>query len=188
MKVHLLDTPIPDLKIVEIDYFKDERGFFIEPWSKRDFLDAGLDLDFKQEGQSGSGRNVLRGLHYQNMSAPLGKLVRCVVGNVFDVALDLRVGSPTFGKWYGIELSAENKKSLYVPVGFAHGFAVTSDYAEVFYKMTEYYTPSSEGSILWNDPDVGINWPVENPILSKKDRMASSMKDYTLNPAFKYNS
>jgi len=184
MKTHLTETPLKGLLVIDIDYFKDERGFFMEPWNERDFKEAGLELSFKQEGHSGSGRGVLRGLHYQDMTAPLGKLVRCLVGNVFDVCVDLRTSSPTFGKWYGIELSAENKKLLYIPIGFAHGFMVTSNYAEVHYKMTEYYTPSAEGAIIWNDRDLKIDWPGDNPILSEKDKKAPTLKEYLEHPAF----
>lgn len=185
MKTRVIPTELAGLVIVEIDYFQDERGFFIEPWHKRDFAAAGLDLEFVQEGHSRSWRNVLRGLHYQDMSAPMGKLVRCTVGAIFDVAVDLRVSSPTFGKWFGIELSAENKKQVYIPVGFAHGFVTLTDVAEVQYKQTGYYTPAAEGTLAWNDPDVGITWPISNPILSKRDQNGMSLKDYLKNPAFK---
>jgi len=184
MKTRLIKTPLPDLVIVEIDYFQDERGFFIESWHKRDFAAAGLDLEFVQEGHSGSRYGVLRGMHYQNMTAPMGKLVRCIVGRIFDVAVDLRVSSPTFGKWYGVELSAENKKQIYIPVGFAHGFATLSDVAEVQYKQTGFYTPAAEGTLAWNDPDVGIEWPISNPILSKRDQNGMRLKEYLKNPAF----
>jgi dTDP-4-dehydrorhamnose 3,5-epimerase len=185
MKTHLVATPLPDLVVVETDHFHDERGFFIESWHKRDFAAAGLDLEFVQEGHSGSVANVLRGLHYQDMTAPMGKLVRCIVGRVFDVAVDLRASSPTFGQWFGLELSAENKKQFYVPVGFAHGFAVLSDYAEIQYKQTGFYTPSAEGSIAWDDPDIGVAWPITDPILSQRDRQGMSLKKYLENPAFK---
>lgn len=185
MKTHVVPTQLPDLSVVEIDYFKDERGFFIESWHRRDFAEAGLDLEFVQEGHSRSVRNVLRGLHYQDMTAPMGKLVRCTVGAIFDVAVDLRVGSPTFGKWCGIELSADNKNQLHVPPGFAHGFATLTEIAEVQYKQTGFYTPASEGTLAWNDPEVGVNWPVSEPILSKRDQNGMSLKDYLRNPAFK---
>ena len=184
MKTHLIKTPLPDLIIIEIDYFQDERGFFIESWHKRDFAAAGLDLEFVQEGHSRSAYGVLRGMHYQNMMAPMGKLVRCTVGRIFDVAVDLRVSSPTFGKWFGIDLSAENKKQIYVPVGFVHCFATLSDFAEVQYKQTGFYTPPSEGTLAWNDPDVAIEWPISNPILSRRDQNGVSLKEYLKNPAF----
>lgn len=185
MKTHVTKTPLAGLVLVDIEYFQDERGFFIESWHKRDFAVAGLDLEFVQEGHSRSGYAVLRGLHYQDMAAPMGKLVRCVAGRVFDVAVDLHVNSPTFGKWFGIELTAENKKQLYVPVGFAHGFVTLSDVAELLYKQTGFYTPPSEGTLAWNDPDVGIQWPVRDPILSKRDQNGMSLKQYLANPAFK---
>lgn len=184
MKVQVTETQIPDLIIIDINYFSDERGFFIEPWHKRDFAKAGLYLEFVQEGHSQSMQNVIRGLHYQNMTAPMGKLIRCTHGEIFDVAVDLRVKSSTFGKWFGITLTAENKKQLYVPVGFAHGFAALSSLAELQYKQTGFYTPSSEGAVIWNDPDIGIDWPIKNPILSKKDQSAMSLKEYLANPAF----
>ena len=184
MKPLLTPTPLADLVVVDIDYFQDERGFFIESWHKRDFAAAGLDLEFVQEGHSRSAYGVLRGLHFQDMTAPMGKLLRCTLGRIFDVAVDLRVSSPTFGKWFGVELSTDNKKQIYVPVGFAHGFATLSEFAEVQYKQTGFYTPSSEGTLSWNDPDVGIQWPFANPILSKRDQNGMSLKDYLKKPAF----
>jgi len=185
MKTRLIKTPLNDLVVVEIDHFQDERGFFIESWQKRDFAQAGLDVEFVQENHSRSKYGVLRGLHYQDMTAPLAKLVRCVVGAIFDVAVDLRVSSPTFGQWFGVELTADNKKQLYVPLGFAHGFATLSRYADVLYKQTEFYAPSAEGTVAWNDPDLGIEWPIKNPILSKRDRHGMSLQEYLKNPAFK---
>jgi dTDP-4-dehydrorhamnose 3,5-epimerase len=185
VKTHVTKTPLEDLVIVDIDYFTDERGFFIETWHRRDFAAAGLDLDFAQEGHSRSAYGVLRGMHYQDMTAPMGKLLRCTVGSIFDVAVDLRVSSPTFGRWFGLELSAENKRQLYVPVGFAHGFATLSDFAEVQYKQTGFYTPSAEGTLSWNDPEVGIAWPIQDPTLSKRDQNGMSLQAYLKNPAFK---
>jgi dTDP-4-dehydrorhamnose 3,5-epimerase len=185
MKTNLIATLLPDLVIITIDYFQDERGFFIESWHKRDFAEAGLNLEFVQEGHSRSKYGVLRGLHYQDMTAPMGKLVRCTVGAIFDVAVDLRSSSPTFGKWFGTELTAENKKQLYVPVGFAHGFATLSEVAEVQYKQTGFYAPSSEGTLSWNDPEVGVEWPIKEPTLSKRDQNGMSLKEYLMNPAFR---
>lgn len=185
MKTRVIPTPLTGLVVVEIDYFKDERGFFIESWHKRTFAQAGLDLEFMQEGHSRSIQRVLRGLHYQDMTAPMGKLLRCTVGKIFDVAVDLRTSSPTFAKWFAIELSADNMKQLYIPPGFAHGFATLSDVAEVQYKQTGFYTPASEGTLRWNDPEVNIKWPISDPILSKRDQSAMSLKDYRKNPAFK---
>ncbi len=184
MKTTLTTTPLKDLVVIDIDYFEDERGFFIESWHQRDFAAAGLDLTFVQEGHSRSGKGVLRGLHYQDTTAPMAKLLRCTVGRIFDVAVDLRMSSPTFGKWLGVELSAENKRQIYVPVGFAHGFATLSDVAEVQYKQTGFYTPPSEGGIRWNDPDVGVDWPIKDPTLSERDRTSQSLAEYRTSPAF----
>lgn len=185
MKTHLIPTPFLGLFIVEIEYFQDERGFFIEPWNKRDFATSGLDVEFVQEGHSLSHYGVLRGLHYQDMSAPMGKLIRCTVGKIFDVAVDLRMNSPTFGKYYNIVLSAENKKQFYIPSGFAHGFEALSELAEVQYKQSGYYTPASEGTLAWNDTQVGVDWPIKVPILSKRDQNGMSLQDYIKHPAFK---
>jgi dTDP-4-dehydrorhamnose 3,5-epimerase len=184
MKVRVTKTPIADLVVVNIDYFKDDRGFFMESWHKQNFAEAGLDSDFVQESHSASRYGVLRGMHYQDMRAPLVKLVRCTVGRILDVAVDLRAGSSTFGQWFSIELTAENKTLLYVPIGFAHGFATLSDYCEVQYKQTGYYRPETEGGVLWNDPDIGIRWPYDNPILSEKDRRQMSFTEYRQKPAF----
>jgi dTDP-4-dehydrorhamnose 3,5-epimerase len=184
MRTHVTETPLADLVVVDIDYFQDDRGFFMESWHQRDFAEAGLDLRFVQEGHSRSGRGVLRGLHYQDMTAPMGKLLRCTVGAIFDVAVDLRMSSPTFGRWFGIELSAENKHQIYVPEGFAHGFATLSDVAEVQYKQTGFYTPSSEGTLAWNDPDVAVDWPFDDPVLSQRDQNGMSLAQHRAAPAF----
>jgi dTDP-4-dehydrorhamnose 3,5-epimerase len=184
MKVHVTTTPIEGLLIVNIDFFRDERGFFIESWHKRAFAEAGLDADFVQDSHSRSTHRVLRGLHYQDMRAPLAKLVRCTVGNILDVGVDLRANSPTFGKWFSIELNPENKTQLFVPVGFAHGFVTLSDVCEVEYKQTGFYEPATEGGISWNDPDIGIAWPINDPILSKRDQNQLSFRQYRENPAF----
>jgi dTDP-4-dehydrorhamnose 3,5-epimerase len=185
MKTHVTTTPLEGLLVVNIDFFPDERGFFIESWHKKDFADAGLGFEFVQDSHSRSSYRVLRGLHYQNMHAPMAKLVRCTLGKILDVAVDLRVSSPTFGKWFSIELNPENKTQLFVPAGFAHGFATLSDVCEVQYKQTEFYQPSCEGGIAWNDPDVGIHWPFMDPILSKRDQTQMSLRQYRENPAFK---
>ena len=164
-------TEIPDLLILEPRVFSDERGFFLESYNKRALMDAtGIAQDFVQDNHSRSARNVLRGLHYQ-ITQPQGKLLRVVQGAVFDVAVDIRKSSPTFGKWAGFELSAENKRVAWVPEGFAHGFLVLSESADVLYKATAYYAPDSERTIAWNDPDLGIAWPLQGaPVLSDKDR------------------
>ena len=170
--------------LIDIDYFKDERGFFIEPWHERDFSAAGLDLHFVQEGHSRSGVGVLRGFHYQNMTAPMGKLLRCTRGSVFDAAIDLRASSPTFGRHVAVELSADNMRQIYIPPGFGHAFQVLSDVAEVQYKQTGFYTPSSEGTVAWNDPDLGVPWPLPNPILSERDKRGLPLREYANNAAF----
>jgi dTDP-4-dehydrorhamnose 3,5-epimerase len=185
MDIRVVPTKLEGVLIVDTDFVRDERGFFIETYHKRRFAEHGLDYDFVQDNHSRSGRGVLRGIHYQDLTAPMAKLVRCTLGCVFDVAVDLRVGSPTFGRWIGVELSAQNMKQLMVPVGFGHGFLTLSDEAEVQYKCTGYYTPSAEAGLAWNDPDIGIEWPTsEPPILSARDREGVSLKQYLQNPAF----
>jgi dTDP-4-dehydrorhamnose 3,5-epimerase len=185
MRVHVSTTSLSGVVLIETDCFRDERGFFIEPWNQRDFQAAGLNVTFVQEGHSRSNRRVIRGLHYQDMTAPMGKLVRCTVGEIFDVAVDLRVGSATFGKWFAVELTAENHRQVYIPPGFAHGFQALSAAAEVQYKQTAFYTPSSEGGVLWNDGDLGIPWPISDPLLSTRDTQALHLKDYLRAPAFR---
>jgi len=166
-------TALPEVLILEPKVFGDERGFFFESFNARDFQRAtGLDVNFVQDNHSKSRQGVLRGLHYQ-IQHPQGKLVRVTQGSVFDVAVDLRRSSPNFGKWVGVELSAENKRQLWVPAGFAHGFVVTSETAEFLYKTTDYYFPEHERSLLWNDPAVGIAWPLtDEPTLAAKDAAA----------------
>jgi dTDP-4-dehydrorhamnose 3,5-epimerase len=163
-------TKIPDVVLIEPRVFGDARGFFYESWNQKTFADIGLDLNFVQDNHSRSQRGVLRGLHYQIEHAQ-GKLVRCTVGEVYDVAVDLRRTSPTFGQWVGFTLSADNKRIAYIPPGFAHGFCVTSDVAEFLYKTTDYYHPEHERSLLWNDPALGIQWPLNGPPqLAAKDQ------------------
>ncbi|MDR7096744.1 dTDP-4-dehydrorhamnose 3,5-epimerase [Hydrogenophaga laconesensis] len=163
-------TAIPDVLVIEPRVFGDERGFFLESFNQRAFKEAtGLDVNFVQDNHSRSTLGVLRGLHYQLLQ-PQGKLVRVVRGAVFDVAVDIRRSSPTFGKWVGVELSAENHRQLWVPAGFAHGFLVTSESADFLYKTTDYYAPTHERCILWSDPAIGIEWPSSiKPQLSAKD-------------------
>jgi dTDP-4-dehydrorhamnose 3,5-epimerase len=157
--------------------FPDERGFFLESYQKEKFRQAGIDADFVQDNHSKSCQGTLRGLHYQIRQAQ-GKLVRVIAGEIFDVAVDIRKNSPTFGHWVGVYLSAENKRSLWVPIGFAHGFYVTSADAEVLYKATDYYAPQWERSIIWNDPGINIAWPIKvGPILSAKDQMGRLLFD-----------
>ncbi|MBO5524395.1 MAG: dTDP-4-dehydrorhamnose 3,5-epimerase [Roseburia sp.] len=174
---------IEGLKVVEPAVFGDARGYFMETYNYNDFAEAGIDCQFVQDNQSASKKGVLRGLHFQ-INHPQDKLVRVVNGEVFDVAVDLREGSKTFGKWYGVLLSAENKKQFFVPKNFAHGFIVLSDYAEFCYKVTDFYHPNDEGGILWNDPDLGVEWMMpegmtaEDLILSDKDRVHGGIADY----------
>lgn len=171
-------TAIPDVIIIEPKVFGDERGFFYESFNARSFADeTGINANFVQDNHSKSAKGVLRGLHYQ-IQQPQGKLVRVVAGEVFDVAVDIRKQSPTFGKWVGVTLSAENKRQMWVPEGFAHGFLVTSDNAEFLYKTTDYYAPEYERSILWNDPAIGIIWPIAGePTLSNKDKVAKLLDE-----------
>mgnify|MGYP000070363614 CR=1 FL=1 len=166
--------------IIEPRVFGDERGFFLETFQAvRYEQEAGIDLSFVQDNHSRSARGVLRGLHFQK-TKPQGKLVRVVRGEVYDVAVDIRKGSPTFGEWEGVILSEDNKKQFWVPPGFAHGFVVLSDSADFEYKCTDYYDPSDEGSILWSDPDLDIPWPIANPVLSTKDESAKRLVDLRL--------
>ena len=184
MKLNVTPTRLDGVVLIDINYFKDDRGFFIEPWHERDFSAAGLDLRFVQEGHSRSSARVLRGLHYQDTTAPMGKLLRCTLGRIFDVAVDLRASSATFGQHVAVELSAENMRQIYIPPGFAHGFQVVSDVAEVQYKQTGFYTPSSEGTLSWNDPQVAIPWPRPDPVLSDRDKRGQTLQQYAERPRF----
>lgn len=171
--MNIIDTAITDVKIIEPKVFGDERGFFYESFSQRLFDEAvGRHVDFVQDNHSRSARGVLRGLHYQLAPFAQGKLVRCTVGEVFDVAVDIRRSSPTFGQWVGVHLSAENKRQLWIPEGFAHGFVTLSEHAEFLYKTTQYYAPSHDRGVLWNDPEIGIAWPDAGTLqLSGKDQV-----------------
>jgi dTDP-4-dehydrorhamnose 3,5-epimerase len=175
--MNIIPTEITDVLISEPRVFEDNRGFFYESYNERAFTEkTGVDTHFVQDNHSRSGKNVLRGLHYQ-IQQPQGKLVRVVVGEVFDVAVDLRKSSPTFGQWVSCLLSAENKRQLWVPVGFAHGFCVVSEVAEVLYKTTDYYAPQHERCLLWNDPDLAIAWPITgDPLVSAKDQAGQPFK------------
>ncbi len=176
--MNITATPIPDLFLIDPKVFGDQRGFFFESFNQREFSEkTGVTLPFVQDNHSRSSQGVLRGLHYQAQQ-PQGKLVRVIQGTIFDVAVDLRRSSPTFGKWEGLELSSENRHQLWVPPGFAHGFLVLSASAEVLYKTTDYYAPQYERSILWNDPTIGIKWPSAGEIqLSEKDRAGLSFEE-----------
>jgi dTDP-4-dehydrorhamnose 3,5-epimerase len=168
-RVQRIETALPGVYVIEPKVFGDARGFFYESYHRAKFTELGIADEFVQDNCSRSARGVLRGLHYQ-LRFPQAKLCRVVEGEVFDVAVDIRKGSPTFGQWAGVVLSAENKCQIYVPAGFAHGFAVLSESAEFLYKCSDFYHPEDEQGVLWNDPDVGIPWPVEAPILSGKDQ------------------
>lgn len=173
--MQVIPTDIPEVLIIEPAVFGDERGFFIETWQRKKFAEIGIDIDFVQDNHSRSVQGTLRGLHYQ-IRQPQGKLVRVTQGAVFDVTVDLRRSSPTFGQWVGEYLTVENKRMLWVPPGFAHGFYVTSDVAEFQYKCTDYYAPEYERSIQWDDPDLGITWPLKGePLVSAKDRQGVSL-------------
>lgn len=175
--MNVITTPIPDLLILQPNVFGDTRGFFLESFNQKTFQNlTGLDVNFVQDNHSRSGKNVLRGLHYQ-IQHPQGKLVRVVSGSVFDVAVDLRKSSPTFGKWHGVELSGENHRQFWVPAGFAHGFVVLSDTADFLYKTTDYYAPEFERCVRWDDEQIGIDWGVSQPLLSEKDKQGLSLKD-----------
>lgn len=178
--MNVIPTDIPDVLIVEPKVFTDARGFFYESFNKKALQAAGMTGDFVQDNHSRSARNVLRGLHYQ-IRQPQGKLVRAVAGEIFDVAVDIRRRSPTFGKWVGMKLSAENKRMAWIPPGFAHGFLVLSEFAEVLYKTTDYWAPQFERTIVWNDRDLAIAWPTTNaPQLSAKDGAGAAFREAEL--------
>lgn len=184
--MNVSNTPLPGVLIVDPDIFGDDRGFFFETYNAERYREAGIEQEFVQDNLSYSQRGVLRGLHIQNPGAQ-GKLVQVLDGEVFDVAVDVRVSSPHFGRWFGISLSSKNKRQLYVPEGFAHGFCVISDTALFHYKCTSLYAPKTEISILWNDPRIGIIWPIDSPYLSKKDMDAKPLDEIEPNrlPEFK---
>ena len=171
-------TKLDGVVIIEPDIFGDNRGFFMESWNKKKMEEVGLYYDFVQDNHSKSTvKGTLRGIHFQKGDKALAKLVRCVKGVVLDVAVDLRKNSPTFKQWVGVEFSAENKKQLLIPRGFGHGFVTLTDDVEFLYKADNYYAPEAEGGIRWNDPDIGVEWGVENPILSEKDKINPLLKD-----------
>jgi dTDP-4-dehydrorhamnose 3,5-epimerase len=177
----IIETGLPEVLLLEPKVFGDARGFFLESWNRQTFADLGLNLDFVQDNHSRSAQGVLRGIHYQ-LNQPQGKLVRVVSGAVFDVAVDLRKTSPNFGKWVGYELSAENHRMLWVPPGFGHGFLVLSEAADFLYKTTALYAPQWDRGVRWNDPDIGVQWPLaglptREPQLSAKDQVAALLKD-----------
>ena len=175
--MEVVKTPIEDVLLIKPQVFGDERGYFVETWQKERYEAAGINLPFVQDNHSKSTKGILRGLHFQKQH-PQGKLVMVSLGEVFDVAVDIRKGSPTFGKWFGAILNQENQNQLWIPPGMAHGFVVLSDVAHFHYKCTDFYHPGDEGSIRWNDPTIGIDWPYkEEPVLSAKDQIAPFFKD-----------
>ena len=175
--MEVIQTEIPDVKIVQPKIYGDERGFFLETFEQKRYQEMlGINLDFVQDNHSRSQKNVLRGLHFQTKN-PQGKLVRVVRGKVFDVAVDIRKDSKTYGKWVGVILSEDNKTQLWIPPGLAHGFLVLSDIADFEYKCTNYYDPTSEACLLWNDPTVNINWPISTPTLSEKDKLGKTLQE-----------
>jgi len=188
LEIEVSKTRLEGVLLIDTRFFRDERGFFIENYHQQRFAEHGITADFVQDNHSGSNRGVLRGLHYQDMTAPMGKLVRCTAGAIQDVAVDLRVGSPTFGQWVSAELSQQNMRQIWVPPGFGHGFVTLSEYAEVQYKCSGFYTPSSEGTIAWNDPDLKIDWRIAEPQVSQRDRQAMSLAAYLKQPAFHYHA
>ena len=178
-KITVETCEIEGLKVITPKVFGDARGYFMETYNKNDFVEAGIDCEFVQDNQSASTKGVLRGLHFQT-EHPQDKLVRCINGEVFDVAVDLRKDSKTFGKWFGVKLTAENKKQFFIPKGFAHGFLVLSDYAEFAYKCSDFYHPEGEGGIKWDDPDVGVEWPITDDMklnLSERDTKWGGIKE-----------
>ena len=183
--MRIIETNLKDVLILEPRIFEDPRGFFVETYQKTRYTDAGVDADFVQDNLSFSRNNTLRGLHFQ-YPHDQAKLVQVLQGEVFDVAVDIRRGSPSFGKWCTSCLSAENKRQMFIPAGFAHGFCVLSDIAVFHYKCSDYYSPECESGVLWCDPDLGIDWPVKEPILSEKDAVYPRLKDIPVDRVPKY--
>jgi len=176
--MEIIETNLKGLLVIKPKVFEDERGYFFESYNYHLFKQAGLDFNFVQDNQSLSQTGVLRGLHFQNNPNAQGKLVRVISGSVFDVAVDIRKKSPTYGQWFGLELTEQNKWMMYIPEGFAHGFATLQDFTVFSYKCTNFYNKASEDCIFWNDSDLAINWPIENPILSDKDLLGKHMKNF----------
>ena len=175
--MEVVEAPIAGVLLIKPKVWGDSRGYFVETWQQERYVAAGIDLPFVQDNHSKSTYGILRGLHFQK-TRPQGKLVSVSLGRVFDVAVDIRPGSPTLGQWYGVELTQDNQWQLWVPPGMAHGFVVTSQVAHFHYKCTDYYCPNDEGGIRWNDPTLGVVWPVEQPVLSDKDKIAPSWREF----------
>jgi dTDP-4-dehydrorhamnose 3,5-epimerase len=185
MKVTVTDEKLPGVKILDLETFTDDRGFFYENYSSRRLAEHGIELSFVQDNHSRSKANVVRGLHYQGPAGAQWRLVRCTVGEIFDVVVDIQIGSPTLGQWIGVHLSADNKRQLLIPPAYAHGFAVLSDVAEVQYKCSGLHNPAAERALAYNDPQLAILWPLEGaPVTSAKDASAPSFADYLANPDF----
>ena len=181
MAIDVIDTKLDDVKIIESKVFADERGFFMESWNESEFNNKVMSVHFVQDNHSRSKKGVIRGLHFQLPPYAQAKLVRCVLGSIFDVAVDIRRSSPTFGQWVGVELTAENKRQLWIPEGFAHGFVALTDYAEVCYKTNEFWSKEFEGAVRWNDPTINVRWPSTiEPCLSEKDAEAPFLIDAKL--------
>lgn len=176
--MEITESNLKGVFVIKPKVFEDSRGYFFESYSQKLFKEAGLDLNFVQDNQSLSQRGVLRGLHFQNNPHAQGKLVRVITGSVFDVAVDIRKSSPTYGKWFGLELSAKNKWMMYIPEGFAHGFATLEDNTIFSYKCTNFYNKAAEDCLLWNDSDIGINWNISDPLLSEKDLQGKRFKEF----------
>ena len=186
MDIHACQTNLEGVIVIETAFARDARGFFMESYHQRNYAALGIRDAFVQDNHSRSSMHVLRGLHYQDVTAPQAKLVRCIAGAIWDVAVDIRVGSPTFGQWVGVELTADDKRQIFIPAGFAHGFVALTEPAEILYKCTNYYAPEAEAGLAWNDPGLAITWPVDDPVLSERDRRAQSWREYLANPAFRY--
>lgn len=177
MPFNFIKLEIPEVILIEPTVFSDERGFFIETYKSSEFKKNGIDYDFVQDNHSKSKRGVLRGLHYQLKPMEQGKLVRCIKGRIWDVAVDIRKGSPTYSKWVAVELSEDNKKMFWIPPGFLHGFVALEDNTEIIYKVTKEYSKEHDRGIFWNDPEINIKWPIDNPILSEKDKALPLLKE-----------
>jgi dTDP-4-dehydrorhamnose 3,5-epimerase len=185
MNVRFTDAALPGPKLIQPECFEDDRGFFLESYSRRRFLENGLDVEFVQDNHSRSRQGVLRGFHFQDRRAPQWRLVRCTVGRICDVVVDLRPRSPAFGRWCAFELSADNKTQVLIPPEFAHGFCVLSDVAEVQYKCSNFHSPEAERTLAWDDPDVAVQWPIADPTLSDRDRTrGASLASLRQSPAF----
>jgi dTDP-4-dehydrorhamnose 3,5-epimerase len=188
MNIHVVSRPLEGMAVLKPDVFQDERGFFLEAYRQDQFRELGLPQEFVQENHSGSVKGVLRGLHFQ-WDPPMGKLMRVTRGTAYLVAVDIRKGSPSLGRWFGIEVSAESRLQVWAPAGFARGFCVLSDFAEIQYKCTGIYSNTGESGIRWDDPAIGITWPMQDPVLSAKDRVAQSLEEWLARPqanAFTY--